>query len=75
MPMQQDADTTDYPATEDGGAGECMPCPTGPGGNTMVINSNEAEIIEAAYEDMSIDQVGRADDFSSVQGIFQMPGL
>jgi hypothetical protein len=73
--MQQDADTTDYPALVNGGANECVPSPTGPGGSLIQVNQNEAEILEASYENTSVVQIGWAADDASVQGAFREQAL
>lgn len=52
--MQTD-DPNDSPTVFDGGAGHGMPyCPTGPGGNMILVNQDESEILEASYEGMAV---------------------
>lgn len=75
MPMQEDNDLIDYPAIPRGGASMFCPSPTGPGGNMRLVNSNEGEVIEASYEDTAVVQVGYAENFSSVQGVFREANL
>jgi hypothetical protein len=76
MGIQKDSDT-DGPAVTDGGAGHGVPfSPTGVGGNACLTNQDEAEIIEASYENRPLIRTpAYDDDFSTVQGAFRMPGL
>lgn len=56
-----------------GGAGDpAMPGePTGPGGNATLTNQNEREINENSWEQVSVQPVGYAEDFSHTQGVYR----
>lgn len=75
MGMQQDADSADYPAITDGGTGMVVPCPCGPGGNAVMTNGNEAEVIEASYEYTTIQTVGWQPDDSHITPAFREQAL
>lgn len=76
MGIQTDHDDN-TPLTLVGGASTVAPAPTGYGGNRCLVNQDEGEIAECAWERTAIQQApdGYAEDLSTTQGVFRFPAL